>query len=375
MMRRLTPIALGAFLLACESSTPKPAAAPQGAYCPPGQNCGQYPQGQYPQGQYPQGQYPQQYPQGQYPQGQYPQGQYPQNPAGPNGWNGPQNWGVPTPPVNNRPLLAPLIGSPAMQAETKMILEAMIASLGPDNRSKVQGIPLIFDPDPAEVNAYAGCDSGNAFMAGTEGLLRAVDAIAQTHATDELFGTQTYDAYTRAVLPQMVSNQKTSPELPLGTIPPQYLLDPRRASRAREIFDEVIAFTFGHELAHHYLGHTGCANGQPLGNGPNPAKIANIATQIVPFLNQPNEAAADQWGVYNLLDTGLARSANNYRWTERGGYMLLDFFKRLEDAAGPTAIFSPVNLLRTHPNPGLRLPLYQGWVNGWYQVHPQVPRG
>ncbi len=65
----------------------------------------------------------------------------------------------------------------------------------------MRGIPLVFDPTN-EVNAYAGCDdSGAPFLAATAGILEAVDAIAQTKATDELFGTRTYDAYCSAVLP------------------------------------------------------------------------------------------------------------------------------------------------------------------------------
>jgi hypothetical protein len=105
----------------------------------------------------------------------------------------------------------------------------------------VRGIPLMTDPS-LEVNAFAGCEAGTPFMAATEGFLLASDAIGQTRATDELFGTRTYDSYTNTVLPNLVRDEKgASPALPPGTIPPQYLLDPRRASRAREIFDDMVA--------------------------------------------------------------------------------------------------------------------------------------
>ena len=86
-----------------------------------------------------------------------------------------------------------------------------------------------------------------------------------------------------------------------------------RAAGLTVLSDEMIAFVLGHELAHHYLGYTGCANGQPIGPIPNATKIDHIATAVAPFLNQPNEAASDQWGVYNLLDAGLARSGSGYR--------------------------------------------------------------
>ena len=158
-----------------------------------------------------------------------------------------------------RPLLAPLIGVQAWQAELRSILNELLAVLSQPNQQLVRGIPLVFDPT-GEINAFAGCDEqGTPFLAATAGILEAVDAIAQTKATDEVFGTHTYDAYCAAVLPGVVTSDKGRAALPTGIIPTNLGGDPRRWSRAREIFDEVLAFTFGHELAHHYLGHTGCA--------------------------------------------------------------------------------------------------------------------
>jgi hypothetical protein len=231
----------------------------------------------------------------------------------------------------------------------------------------VATIPLVFDPNPNEVNAFAGCDdNGSPFVAGTEGLLEAIDGIAQTKATDELFGTQTYEAYVSVVAPRLVSKDGGSALLPVGVIPPQYWLDPRRVSRAHEIFDETVAFTFGHELSHHYLGHTGCANGAPAGPGPSIAQLGQLATAMAPGLNQPNEVAADSSGCVNTLDTGLARSASAYRWTEEGALWLLDFFTRLDRASGANPW---LGFLRTHPNPGLRIPIVEGVAATWRFQH------
>ncbi len=253
-----------------------------------------------------------------------------------------------------------------------MILGELIAALGPSEQAKVRGIPLVFD-STLEINAFAGCERGAPFMAGTEGILQAVDAIAQTNATDQMYGTRTYDAYVAAVVPRLARGENISPALPLGSIPLQYVAIPQRLSRAREIFQEVMAFTFGHELAHHYLGHTGCANGQAMAGGPALATLGHLLTSVVPFANQPNESAADVWGANDALDAGLRRSPGNYRWSEQGGLLLLEFFAKLESAAGGSGnVFSPVNLLRTHPNPGIRIPVVRGVVQQWYARHPGV---
>jgi Zn-dependent protease with chaperone function len=260
------------------------------------------------------------------------------------------------------------MGPAAWQAEARAVAKELVASLSPQNQARVSSIPLVFDPNPNEVNAFAGCDDGGApFVAATEGLLEAIDAISQTKASDQLYGTQSYEAYVGAVAPRLVTKDGGSALLPAGAIPPPYWIDPRRVSRAHEIFDEIVAFAFGHELSHHYLGHTGCANGQAGGFGPTIAQLGLLASSVWPLVNQPNEAAADLNGSLNMLDAGRARAPAAYRWTEQGGLSLLDFFARLERASGA----SPwLGFLRTHPNPGLRIPLLQATAATWKLQHP-----
>jgi len=338
------PVALGA----CQASTQASTPPPQPYYGP--------------------GPYGQQAPYGQPPYGQPPYGQPPYNPNLPPQQQPQQPQ---QPAVVQRPLLAPLIGVAAWQQELRGVMNELLAALNPSNQALVRGIPLVFDPT-FEVNAFAGCDDqGAPFLAATSGILEAVDAIAQTKATDEMFGTQTYDAYCNAVLPQLVKSEKARAALPAGIIPPQYGSDLRRWSRAHELYDEILAFTFGHELAHHYLGHTGCAKGQG-GSGPDPTKLGRIAT-AVPLFNQVAEASADSAGAYNSLDAGRARRPQ-YEWSENGGVNLLDYFARIERAAGqggPLSLLNPLGILKTHPNPLARIPLLQAVARTWHQQHPR----
>ncbi len=338
------PLTLGACRASTQAST-APAPAPQ------------YP---YPQQPYGQPGYAQQpYPQQPYPQQPYPQQPYPQQP---------QPQPQPQPPSTGRPMLAPLVGLPAQQQEVQSILAELINALPPDRQALVRGIPLVFDPTP-EVNAFAGCDEqGAPFLAATRGILEAVDAIAQTKATDELFGTQTYEAYTNTVIPQIIRSEKASAALPAGMIPANYGPDPRRWSRARELFDDVIAFTFGHELAHHYLGHTGCAKGQGGGRGIDPMLLGRLISNAIPTFNQVNEGASDTAGCENALTAGRARRPQ-YAWSETGGVLLLDYFARIERAAGG-GFLNPMNVLKTHPYPGLRVGGVQFIASQWRARNP-----
>ena len=252
-----------------------------------------------------------------------------------------------------------------MQAEVRVVLDELIAHLSPDYGARVRGIPLKFDPDPEEVNAYAGCEQGAAYMALTQGMLDALDGLSQTKATDELFGTQTYEAYANVVVPRLVQPKGGGAALPLGIIPVQLLADSRRLSHAHELFDDIAAFTFGHELAHHYLGHTGCANGtSPLLQGL--ATLGHLGSSLVPVFNQPNELAADNVGLFSVMDTGRARRPQ-YEWTEKGGLILLEFFARLERAAGSNPLLA---FLRTHPPSNDRINWIRSFAGTWRQQHP-----
>jgi hypothetical protein len=168
--------------------------------------------------------------------------------------------------------------------------------------------------------------------------------------------------YTGAMMPA-----GKSALLPAGIIPLVYWADPRRISRAHEIFDETVAFTFGHELSHHYLGHTGCAM-QQAGVLPQAiAQLGQFLTSGPATFNQPNEMLADNYGCRNTLDTGRARSGVGYRWTEGGGLWLLDFFQHLSRAAGASPL---VSILLSHPDPSLRIPLVQAAAASWHLQHP-----
>ena len=275
--------------------------------------------------------------------------------------------GMPTslptlPNMSPAPILQPLTTA-AMHSEVRSLLDELIAHLASPQAARVKGIPLKLDPSKTDINAFAGCDAqGKPFLAGTEGLLYAIFAVAETKACDEIDGAQSYEAYMTSVVPVLTAQTPGSPELPPNVLPAQCVIDPRVLSRARENFDEMAAFTFAHELAHHYLGHTGCAiNDSPFTQGL--ATVEHLSQSLVPAMNQPNEIAADSAGLYNVMDTGRARMPR-YQWTERGALMELDFFARLE-GNGVTMSFS-----RAHPPSTTR----EGWVRTtattWRLLHP-----
>ena len=189
--------------------------------------------------------------------------------------------------------------------------------------------------------------------------------LSEAKAADELFGSQRVSQYTRQASDSLRSGGPV-PDPPANFYSPAEGLDPRKLSRQRDVFDEMSGFVLGHELGHHYLGHTGCANGQVSG-GIDPTRLGRIATTIVPAFNQANEIASDLNGTQNLLDVGLRRP-NRAPTTEMGGVMTLEFLGSLETT---TATTIALGILRTHPHPKLRIPLIQTTAQSWRAFHRQ----
>jgi hypothetical protein len=96
-----------------------------------------------------------------------------------------------------------------------------------------------------------------------------------------------------------------------------------------------------------------------------------IASRI-PWINQFNESAADSAGILDVLDAGRARRPQ-YEWSEYGAVTLLDYFARLEKAAGgggPLSLLNPLAVLQDHPNPLIRIPIVQTFAQNWHRQHP-----
>lgn len=234
-----------------------------------------------------------------------------------------------------------------LQGRVREITSELIAALDAGSQSRVRQIPIVFDSNPTEVNAFASCTKqGKAVVAVTDGLLSLTAYLAQCEATDEVFGTRTFDAYVAWVA------QHQRQGAPLVTPPPNLFSaaqrdDVRKRQRQSELCDEALAFVVGHELAHHYLNHLPCTSVLPL----DATEIGLVLTGVVPAFNQPNEGAADVAGIRDVLLAGQRRSG--YHWTEGGALMTLRFFKGL-DAASPADVF---DFERTHPPPSLREPI------------------
>ncbi len=354
----LTTVAALLLANACQTSRPvqypqqrpPPPGYAQGPYAP-----GQYPPGQYPPQQYPPGQYPAQQPPGyaqpgQYPPGQYPPGQYPAQPP-------------PAPTAAPAPAAAPVAYDPINtdnvqweRSRAQQIIAELIAALPAAQRQRVQGIPLVVDNTPGEVNAFAACTKdGKALMTITDGLLDIEAHLANAKSTDEMFHSNKTSQYIQLIAKYQQPNRPIV-QPAAGFFNPVQQANPARVARQHVLFDEQVAFVLGHELAHHYLGHLGCTGR----GGLDAQEVGRVLSSAVPLFNQPNEFAADAAGTNNVLTAGAHRQGAH--WTEEGGILTMQFFEGVEQ-------LSPLDILfgfdRSHPAPQLRIPVIQQTAAAW----------
>ncbi len=321
------------------------------------------PQGGYAPGQL--GPQPQAYPQQPYAPGAYtppaglpgPQGYPPAQPP-------PQYPAAPPPAAVNDPINDVDLGY--LRETARWVLGELVASLPQASQAKVAGIPFVADAKVGDVNAYASCDDSHMpRMSVTDGLLTIEAYIAQLRATDELYGTHKLDAYLDVVATSLKPRQPI-PMPPAGLVDPAQHLDARKVVRQHQLMEEQLAFVLGHELGHHYLGHTGCANGKSGDHVPTILDVfeqgVRVGTKLVPMSNHLVELDADNAGVDDLLVTGARRPG--YHWNEEGALLTLGFFESLHKRNPESVLASVFN---DHPQPAYRLRLVQQEANRFRQ--------
>lgn len=259
---------------------------------------------------------------------------------------------------------------PAMKQEAQQIYTKLKATLSAERQAIVANIPLQTDPARDEINAFAGCDdAGKTFVVVTEGMYQILDLMVQARATDEIFATSYYEEYIKELAKQQEGKAQILP-LPPGMLDPTKSLDQRKLKRQRQLFNEAVSYIIGHELGHHYLGHLGSACGGGGGGQVKIGDVVRMARKVLPAINQGNEIACDSKGTENLLDAG--QNESEYKWTENGGLLVIDFFKKLRDLNPRAILFT---FMQTHPAPEVRAPVVKTTANFWRLSHGQANSG
>ena len=248
-----------------------------------------------------------------------------------------------------------------MVNEPEYVINTLVDALQPEPKARVNGIPIYVIDDP-DTNAFAGCGNGGALMGITFPLIIFQAASSEAKAYDEQFGTNFYREYVDETAAG-IKQGKPATGLAPGKLPKPGAVDPRKLARQRLLFDEQMAFVLGHELAHHYRGHTGCAPGKDELQSA-VEDMARILSNTADPFNQPLEAEADQFGIRNVMDAG-AKRVQGAQWNEEGAMLTMDFFISLMGAGIEDVL---LGFLSTHPHPQIRMPIVRQTAEIWRQT-------
>jgi len=243
-----------------------------------------------------------------------------------------------------------------LKTRASTILAELVAALPELQRRQMKPVPLGFDERPGEVNAFAACIKGRAVMVMTGGIMEIQAQMARARAHDEHFGTHKLDDYAALVAKQQRQGRPV-PRPPASFYESEKDQDATKVARQHQLLDEGLAFVLGHELAHHYLSHTGCVGLDA--SALTPADVARAVTVKVPAFNQANELASDLYGIQNALGAGRTKTPT---WKEDGALLTLRFFLEVRRAHGGDVLFS---FQSTHPHPEVRRPVVVQAAETW----------
>lgn len=256
------------------------------------------------------------------------------------------------------------------EARTREIHRELLEGVLPAQRARVQGIPFHVVSDRVEPNAAAGCSEQRAPMLMiTSAMIMVCAASAEARAYDELAGANALESYAQALLEDL-RNGRAVRALDRSLLSGPNASDPRRLARAIHLYDQQVAFILGHELAHHYRGHTGCAeDGATTASAREAEELQRGLANAASPLEQPFEVEADVWGVTSVLERGRTRAGGV--WNEEGALLSLEVFRHFGPLAGggvDVGVF-----LSTHPPSELRAPVVSQAAAMYRPGQPPLP--
>lgn len=231
-----------------------------------------------------------------------------------------------------------------LQARARKIHQRLVDALPTKTRANLEKVPFVFDKRKGHVNAFAACIRKlGPVLSVSNGLMQVQAQLSRARAVDEVFGTSKFNEYIQLVAKRRILTPARD------FISASQDQDAHKRSRQAQLLDEGLAFVIGHELAHHHLSHTGCigADAQQLTT----ADLGRLFARKLPGFNQPNELAADVYGIQNVL-TASTKTAS---WSEQGALLMLRFFAaRTNMSLSQSVVFG---FERTHPHPDVRTPV------------------
>jgi ABC-type amino acid transport substrate-binding protein len=219
--------------------------------------------------------------------------------------------------------------APALEAEelhdvARAALEDALEALEVDDRRRLVGTYVAFDPDVADAFALAACDDdGDHVVVLSEALLRLAADVARLEAADDALGTRKVEEYAGFLARAQLPDRKLLPPPP-GS----YAVDAggRIDPAARRHLAGAVAFVVGHEIARLRAGDVRCPRPTATRESGDTTWTREERRRALEGAERVYRAGASQVARDEEAATRVAQSGRDLA----GALGLLRFFEQLE---------------------------------------------
>jgi hypothetical protein len=250
--------------------------------------------------------------------------------------------------------VAPELEALELREGARAELTKLVAGLTPEDKKRLVGVYVAFDPTPSDALAQVACDDdGDYVVVLSDGLLRLAHAVARAQADDEERGTHRVDEYAAFLAASQVPGRRLLPP-PAGS----YEGSPASSSAGlrEERLAEALSFVVARELAHLRAADLVC---------PRPSATREHGDDVWTAAEQRAASEAARALYPNPRTRPAERDAEAVRRVRAAGHETagavawLRFVARLEDAARFRASY-----VVTHPQAAARIAALEALPKG-----------
>ena len=249
--------------------------------------------------------------------------------------------GIPAPRAAHADEIAPELQTLELRQKTQAEAKRLFSELAPNDRRRLIGTYVAFDPNAADPSAMVACDDdGDYVVVLTDAMLRLVSIVARAQSDDESTGGHAVDDYASFLAQSQLAGRRLLP-------PPPGFYASQEPGVAHEMrLREALSFVLARELTHLRAGDLVCPhptatheNGDDVWTATEGRRALETAATIY-AVSAMRARARDEEAITRVLDDGR---------TELGALGLLGFFGRLEaDRTSAPGRFTPTYLVQ-HP--------------------------
>lgn len=239
--------------------------------------------------------------------------------------------------------VAPELETLALHQTARAALRELTSGLDANDKRRLTGLYVAFDPNVADASAMAACDDdGDYVIVVSDAMLRLVTNVARALAYDEANGSRRIDEYAEFLARVQVPGRRLLPP------PPGFFTAAKPAATLDDRQLDAFFFVLARELAHLRAGDLQCPRPTATherGDDEWTSKEQALAMETSRVLYPGHATERDAEAMTRTLDAGRR---------PEGALALLRFFERMEQEKTTHLATFASTYLTLHPSSAMR---------------------